>query len=235
MATLLLATGVVSVAHLFVIATRANLSAQRQTFASTLAQEKMEQLRGLAWGFDDVGLPISDYDTDLAVDPPDPDAGVGLSPSPGDALAANVNGYVDYLENDMRPRAKASFRLGRDKFEQKLRLEEGIAVPVDRLLSIAMRELQATQDAFKTLAGRMNGSDPLEAWARKKADHPGPGELAQVGRGQLDELATFLRRQALIIAFSDAFVVVGVLLAVAAVALLFARKASAGIGATAAH
>ena len=98
MATLLLATGVVSVAHLFVIATRANLSAQRQTFASTLAQEKMEQLRGLAWGFDDVGLPISDYETDLAVDPPDPDAGVGLSPSPGDALAANVNGYVDYLD-----------------------------------------------------------------------------------------------------------------------------------------
>ena len=97
-ATLLLATGVVSVAQLFVLATRANLSAQRQTFASTLAQEKMEQLRGLAWGFDDVGLPISDYATNLAVDPPDPDAGVGLSPSPANALAANVDGYVDYLD-----------------------------------------------------------------------------------------------------------------------------------------
>jgi len=97
-ATLLLATAVVSVAHLFVLATRSNLSAQRQTYASTLAQEKMEQLRGLAWGYDDVGLPISDYSTDLAVDPPDPDDGVGLAPSPGNALAANVNGYVDYLD-----------------------------------------------------------------------------------------------------------------------------------------
>jgi type II secretory pathway pseudopilin PulG len=97
-ATLLLATAVVSVAQLFVLATRANLSAQRQTYASTLAQEKMEQLRGLAWGFDDVGLPISDYSTDLAVDPPDPDDGVGLSPSPANALAANVGGYVDYLD-----------------------------------------------------------------------------------------------------------------------------------------
>ena len=58
----------------------------------------MEQLRGLAWGFDDVGLPISDYATDLAVDPPDPDDGVGLSPSPANALAANVDGYVDYLD-----------------------------------------------------------------------------------------------------------------------------------------
>jgi type II secretory pathway pseudopilin PulG len=97
-ATLLLATAVVSVAQLFVLATRANLSAQRQTFSSTLAQEKMEQLRGLAWGFDDVGLPISDYTTDLALDPPDPEDGVGLSPSPADVLAANVDGYVDYLD-----------------------------------------------------------------------------------------------------------------------------------------
>ena len=29
-----------------------------------LAQQKMEQLRGLTWGFDTVGLPVSDYSTD---------------------------------------------------------------------------------------------------------------------------------------------------------------------------
>src|SRR5262245_29434507 len=97
-ATLLLTTAVVSVAQLFVLATRSNLAAQRQTFAATLAQEKMEQLRGLAWGFDDVGLPISDYATNLAVDPPNPEDGVGLSPSPANALSANVDGYVDYLD-----------------------------------------------------------------------------------------------------------------------------------------
>src|SRR4029078_1113413 len=77
-------------------------------------------------------------------------------------------------------------------------LEEGITIPVDRLLAIAERELRSTHEAFRSLAGRINGGDPLEAWAKKKADHPGPGELVQVGRGQLDELATFLRRQALI-------------------------------------
>src|SRR5262245_7184423 len=97
-ATLLLTTAVVSVAQLFVLATRSNLAAQRQTFAATLAQEKMEQLRGLAWGFDDVGLPISDYATNLAVEPPDADGGVGLSPSPSNSLAANVEGYVDYVD-----------------------------------------------------------------------------------------------------------------------------------------
>ena len=109
-----------------------------------------------------------------------------------------VGAYIQDLENEMAPKARASFRLGRDKFEQKLRLEEGVSMPIEKLLDIAERELRTTHEAFRSLAGRMNGSDPLEAWARKKAEHPGPGELAQVGRGQLDELATFLRRQALI-------------------------------------
>ena len=44
----------------------------------------------------------------------------------------------------------------------------------------------------------MNGGDPLELWSRTKAEHPAPGELVNVGRQQLDELATFLERQALI-------------------------------------
>jgi uncharacterized protein DUF885 len=105
--------------------------------------------------------------------------------------------YIEELEA-MSPKARASFRLGREKFEQKLRLDEGIAMPIDRLLVIAERELAATQDAFRTLAGRMNGGDPLDTWSRTKAEHPAPGQLVTVGRQQLDELATFLERQSLI-------------------------------------
>jgi len=108
-----------------------------------------------------------------------------------------VSGYVGFLE-EMAPKARASFRLGRDRFEQKLRLDEGISIPVDRLLAIATRELKETQEAFKSLAGRMNGGDPLETWARTKAEHPAPGELVNVGREQLVELATFLERQSII-------------------------------------
>jgi hypothetical protein len=108
-----------------------------------------------------------------------------------------VGAYVQELEV-MGPKARASFRLGREKFEQKLRLEEGVPLPVDRLLAIAMRELSATQEAFRTLAGRINGGDPLEAWAKTKTEHPQPGQLVTVGRQQLDELATFLERQSII-------------------------------------
>jgi uncharacterized protein (DUF885 family) len=109
-----------------------------------------------------------------------------------------VGAYIDHLENEVAPRARGSFRLGPRIFEQKLRLDEGVGLPLDRLLAIAMRELKATQEAFKSLAGRVNGGDPLQAWAKTKAEHPAPGELVSVGRQQLDELRTFLERQGLI-------------------------------------
>jgi uncharacterized protein (DUF885 family) len=109
-----------------------------------------------------------------------------------------VGAFLQHLETEMAPKARASFRLGADKFEQKLRLEEGIHVPIDRLLAIATRELKETQAAFRSIAGKMNGGDPVAAWAKTKSDHPGPGELVAVGRAQLDELVTFLERQKIV-------------------------------------
>src|SRR5688572_8402164 len=81
---------------------------------------------------------------------------------------AAITSYVEYLENDLAPRAKASFRLGREKFEQKLKLEEGITLSADKLLTIALRELHEVQEEFRTVAGRLNGSDPIEAWRHTK-------------------------------------------------------------------
>jgi MFS transporter, DHA2 family, multidrug resistance protein len=48
-------------------------------------------------------------------------------------------------------------------------------------------------------------------------------------------IGKIVKRQALIMAFSDTFAVIGVVLAIAAVALLFARKIQSGTGATGAH
>ena len=112
--------------------------------------------------------------------------------------AQALGAYINYLETEVAPKARASFRLGREKFERKLKLEEGLAVPLDRLLAIAARELKATQEAFRLLAGRMNGGDPLEAWARARAEHPRAGELIGAGRQHVEELATFIERHGLV-------------------------------------
>jgi len=105
-----------------------------------------------------------------------------------------IGAYVGDLETDIRPKAKGSFRLGREKFEQKLRLEEGITLSVERLLAIATRELEATQEEFRQVAGRLNGGDPIEAWRKSKQQQPAPGTLIATAREQLEALHTFLCR-----------------------------------------
>jgi uncharacterized protein (DUF885 family) len=112
--------------------------------------------------------------------------------------ASAISTYIEYLENEVAPKAKASFRLGRERFEQKLKLEEGITLSAERLLTIALRELNEVQEEFRGIAGRLNGGDPVEAWRRAKDEHPAPGTLVAVAQGHVKELEEFVRRQGIV-------------------------------------
>src|SRR3954454_22632350 len=95
----LLTTVSLGVAQVFAASTRVNLVARGQTSATALAEQKLEQLRGLTWGFDldGQGLPLTDTTTNLTVTPPTHN-GSGLNPSPTDALEQNSTGFVDFLD-----------------------------------------------------------------------------------------------------------------------------------------
>ena len=100
----ILTTVSLGVAQLFAVALLANRTAKDKTSTSVLALEKMEQLRGLTWGFavgpgGTLGAPVSDSSTNISVDPPIT-GGPGLSASPSGTLEANTVNYVDYLGAD---------------------------------------------------------------------------------------------------------------------------------------
>jgi prepilin-type N-terminal cleavage/methylation domain-containing protein len=97
-ATVMLATAVVSLAELFAIATRSNLASRGTTYASILAAQKLEELRALTWGFDRDGLPLTDSTANTAASPETADGGTGLQASPEEALRANLDGWVDYVD-----------------------------------------------------------------------------------------------------------------------------------------
>lgn len=101
MATAILASALVALAELFGIAAQSNATAKNASMSMILAEQKIEQLRGLAWGFDASGLPVNDTTTDTAVYPPTA-GGKGLSPSPTNTLQGNIDGYVDYLDIEGR-------------------------------------------------------------------------------------------------------------------------------------
>jgi type II secretory pathway pseudopilin PulG len=89
------------VAQVFAMTGRANLVARGTTSTTAMAEQKMEQLRSLTWGFDlaGQGLPLSDTTSNIAVYPPT-QGGTGLNPSPSDALQTNTPGFVDYLDTN---------------------------------------------------------------------------------------------------------------------------------------
>ncbi len=89
------------IAQLFAATSRTNLIARGQTSATALAEQKMEQLRSLTWGFDanGQGLPLTDTTTNVAVSPPTA-TGTGLNPSPADALERNRPGFVDFVDEN---------------------------------------------------------------------------------------------------------------------------------------
>jgi type II secretory pathway pseudopilin PulG len=94
----ILATSLIAMAQLFTLATKNNVNARATTSTTILANQKLEQLRSLSWGFDVIGLPVSDFNSDTTTLPPSANGGTGLAPSPGNSLSDNVTGYVDYID-----------------------------------------------------------------------------------------------------------------------------------------
>jgi hypothetical protein len=97
-ATGIMATALVALAQMFAISVQNNHTARSSSYANVLAQQKLEQLRGLTWGFDTLGLPLSDTTTDTASPVQNPTGGKGLTPSPASSLNQNTTGYVDYID-----------------------------------------------------------------------------------------------------------------------------------------
>ncbi len=94
-ALLVLTTAATAAASLVIVSLETTRAAQLQTSVTTLAVEKVEQLRSLTWMVVE-GVPMSDTTTALSVDPP-VSGGTGLSPSPPGTLTRDTAGYVDYL------------------------------------------------------------------------------------------------------------------------------------------
>ena len=117
-----------------------------------------------------------------------------------DASTVAVNalrGYTAHLKDSVAPRSRASFRLGRDRFAQMLKLQDGVDVPPEQLLEIAERELKLTQAEFAKVSSGLGGDGPT-AWSQVKERHPQADELLGVVDGQLQDLVNFIRRNRLV-------------------------------------
>ncbi|MEK6287566.1 MAG: DUF885 domain-containing protein [Acidobacteriota bacterium] len=106
--------------------------------------------------------------------------------------------YIKHLEG-IKPDLKATFAIGKENYEAKLKYDEGIDVPVDKLLKIAERELAKTQEEFKKTASRIDPKrNSLAVWADVQRDHPKAGTLVEEAQKQLDALARFIKEKEIV-------------------------------------
>ena len=88
-ASAILGCAVLSVAQLVATATSATADARRVSEATLLAWQKLDELRSLAFAFDDAGRSVTDP---------------ALGPSPAGTLTSDTDGYVERLDQQYRRR-----------------------------------------------------------------------------------------------------------------------------------
>jgi uncharacterized protein (DUF885 family) len=100
--------------------------------------------------------------------------------------------YIKQLQGT-RSDSAATFAIGKQHYEAKLKYDEGIDIPVETLARIADRELAKTQEEFRKTARLIDAKrDPLAVWADMQRDHPKAGTLVQEAQKQLDALVRFI-------------------------------------------
>jgi hypothetical protein len=128
--TLTLAT----LAQMSAAAIRVAADSRSITQATTLAFQKIEQLRALTWTTDPGGGPVSDTTTDISVTPENRDGGMGLTPSTPATLTTDIAGSVDYVDRFGGPLRTGATPPAGAVFRRRWSIEPLTADPADTLV-----------------------------------------------------------------------------------------------------
>ncbi len=109
------------------------------------------------------------------------------------AVVAALTDYQKWMKEDLLPRSTGDFRIGAENYQKKLLYQEGVDIPLDRLLEIGMADLRANQEAFRKTAAAIDPKgDPQEILKQLQQDHPAPEKLLEAYGNLLDGLRDFI-------------------------------------------
>jgi uncharacterized protein (DUF885 family) len=109
------------------------------------------------------------------------------------AVIAALDGYAAWVQGELLPRSHGDFRLGAATFRRKLRYDEMVDMPLDRLLAIGTADLQRNQAEFARVAHELEpGKTAAQVLAELVADQPPPAQLLQAFHADFDGLINFL-------------------------------------------
>jgi uncharacterized protein (DUF885 family) len=108
------------------------------------------------------------------------------------AIAA-MEDAAKWLKTDLLPRSKGSFAIGADKFARKLKYEEMVDTPLERILALGEANLENDYQAFVETARRIDPKKtPAQVMADISKDHPAEADLIPATRRTLASIRSFL-------------------------------------------
>lgn len=110
-----------------------------------------------------------------------------------DSVIAALTDAAQWIKTDLMPRAKGSYAMGAQVFADKLKYDEMIDIPLDRLLALGEANLQKDYDKFVETAKIVApGKTPAQAMASLEADHPTAANLIASGASTIAGARKFL-------------------------------------------
>lgn len=134
-----------------------------------------------------------EHDVPLAFDQVKDEKLLAEFKSTNQAVIAALTAYGKWLKDDLLVRSNGDFKIGAENYRKKLLYQEGVAIPLDRLLEIGMANLRANQEWFKKTAAEIDPKgDPPEILKQMQHDHPDPDKLLKAYGDLLDGLRDFI-------------------------------------------
>lgn len=170
-----------------VAAAKENLKNPPEVFTKTAIQQNQGT----------IGLVEKQFDA-LAQQAPDLTA--AFRAAQAKALTA-LQDYQDWLSHDLLPRSTGDFRLGKEKFERKLRYALDSDIPASEILARAEADLVATQEAMYRTALQIRPSTKDKHTAIKDAldaaavNHPSNDTVIELARKDLVLTTAFVRQR----------------------------------------
>jgi uncharacterized protein (DUF885 family) len=109
------------------------------------------------------------------------------------AVIEALKSYGAWMKSDLLPRSNGDYKLGADTFSKKLRYDEMVDIPLDRLLGIAFDDLHKNQAEFARIAKEVDPSKtPQEVLAELATIHPKPDDLLNSFQATFANLIGFI-------------------------------------------
>jgi len=120
------------------------------------------------------------------------------------AAIAALNDYLAWLKIDLLARSNGEFRIGAQAFSDKLKYDEMVDMPLDKLLDIGWADLHKNQAQFKQVAAELDPKrTPNEVLDELGQNHVAPDQLLATFRDTFNGLVDFIRAHHIVTIPSD--------------------------------